>query len=128
MTILAILKHSAINRLTLNVSGLCGPLLQVNSMLAMQMSETSAHSYLSKNDLNSRFYRSLAATFPELLDVLCDTSSDERHLQRVSELQKSLKFLSRALQRLWQYDTHVHSAINEWHLAPLIAFLTVATE
>ena len=67
-------------------------LAQVQNSISAHLDESSVSSYLSTSH-NAAFFRSIAAEFPSLLDILCFKAVNQHQRQAILELQQSIYFL-----------------------------------
>ena len=91
-------------------------LAKVNSAIAPHVQESSNSSYLSQTR-NAKFFRRLAAAFPELLDLVCST--DPRQTSKIAKLVWSLRFLSFCIASIKDQKGHLHTAVCFWLTACL---------
>jgi hypothetical protein len=72
----------------------------------------------------ARFFRKLAAAFPELLDVICST--DARLADQIAKLQRSISFMCACIAETESNGRNkIHNLIHGWQLGPVMDLLIV---
>jgi hypothetical protein len=102
-------------------------LADVTGSAGQFLDHCSVHSFMSKKP-EARFFRTLVAGFPEVLDIMC--CLDDLSLPDINSLRKGLAFLARASERIAESRTPpLYATIRECDLGAIVAFLvTKASE